>query len=107
MKTHNLRVKAWILPNIRNGSKAIEVRLLAGEVTRIKPGDQIVFNGDCHSNVGRIRHYPTLEDLVDAEGANAIYPGSSPEPVLQGLHYLYRFSDHGFGFVAIEITPQA
>ena len=92
---------AWIL----SGRKTIEVRVGYSNITRLKPGDQVLLNDQHLFTIQRIGRYASFEELLAHEDPTAIAPDLAAGELLTALRRIYPAEKEALGVVALEIIP--
>lgn len=106
MKTHEMRLKAFIQPHIASGHKDIEVRVADSKRRQIEIGDTIIFRvsfSEYERRVKAVRTYPNFEAMLEEESPSRIMPNWSTEGILLKLRELFPPDKESLGVLAIEL----
>ncbi len=107
MKTKTLWIRDEFLEPILAGKKTLEIRVAYSNITRLEPGDRVLFNERYPFKIHRIARYENFEKLLANESAEAIRPGLPPDQLLGALRAVYPADKEALGVVALEIEPVA
>ena len=98
-----LWIKRRFLEEILAGRKTLEVRVGYGNIRQLKPGMQLLLNGEYPVSIKAVRRYNSFEEMIAREDVEKIVPGKEKEEVLQILKMLYPPFKEKLGVFVIEI----
>lgn len=102
-----MRVKQWLLEEIRSGKKDLEVRVGYDNIKTIQAGEKIRFMSASEEHVVTVkdvRIYKTFEDMLTLESHDRVVPGKSHEEARQLLHRLYPANKERLGVYVLELS---
>jgi len=76
-------------------------------IRQLKPGMQLLLNGQYPVKIRAIRTYKTFEEMLAKEEAEKIVPGTQQEEVLKVLKSIYPSSKEKLGVFVIELEKPA
>lgn len=89
-----------------SGRKRVEVRVRHARWSELAPGERIRFACDddvCLVTVVKVVVYPSFEELLDAEDADAVIPDTPRDQQLKQLRSIYGPDKEALGVLAIAI----
>jgi ASC-1-like (ASCH) protein len=98
-----LWIKRRFLEEILAGRKTLEVRVGYSNIRQLKPGMQLLLNGESPVRIKAIRKYDSFEKMISEEDSGKIVPGVEENEVLRILKTLYPPFKEKLGVFVIEI----
>lgn len=98
-----LWIKRQFLEEILAGRKTLEVRVGYSNIRQLKPGMQLLLNGEYPVRIKAIRRYDSFERMAMKEDVEKIVPGRAKEEVLQILKAIYPPFKEKLGVFVIEL----
>lgn len=102
-----MRVKQWLLEEIRSGKKDLEVRVGYDNIKTIQPGEKIRFmsaSDECVVTVKDVRTYKTFDEMLSSEKHERVVPGKTRAEVRQLFHRLYPTNKEKLGVYVLELN---
>ena len=100
-----LRIKQRFLDMIVAGQKTLEVRVAYESIKRIKVGEKICFvsQSSIVVQIISVRRYKNFIEMLNAENADRILPGSNQDNLLFLLRQIYSTDRENLGVVILDI----
>jgi ASC-1-like (ASCH) protein len=106
-RTKTLWIKEAYLQQILAGHKTVEIRVGYSNITRLKPGDLLLLNGQYPYRLATVRHYPDFEAMAAAEDPAAVAPKlADAAALLAACRAIYPPDKEALGVVALEIVAE-
>jgi ASC-1-like (ASCH) protein len=102
----SLRIQSRYLSMIRSGRKKIEVRVAYDHIKTIRSGDVIKLVAGIEKvvrQVREVRHYTSIDELLEHEDVAEVLPGLKRDEALQRLREIYPPEKERLGIIVFDL----